>query len=58
MPVVEIASRLSRHKSAIYREIKRVNSYLSVSCIYQWDVAQRNYEMNKGGEVDDILSFI
>ena len=53
VPVVEIASRLNRHKSTIYRERQRglvahVNSDLSVSCIYQWDVAQRYYEKNKG----------
>lgn len=53
VPVAEIARRLNRHKSTIYREIQRglvahVNSDLSVSYIYQWDVAQRNYEKNKG----------
>lgn len=52
--VVEIASRLNRHKSTIYREQHRgmsqhINSDLSISYIYQWDVAQRNYEKNKGG---------
>ena len=52
--VAEIARRLNRHRSTIYREIQRgltahVNSDLSVSYIYQWDVAQRNYEKNQGG---------
>ena len=52
--VVEIASRLNRYKSTIYREKQRglarhINSDLSVSYIYRWDVAQRNYEKNKGG---------
>jgi IS30 family transposase len=52
--VTEIARRLNRHRSTIYREIQRgltthVNSDLSVSYIYQWDVAQRNYEKNQGG---------
>lgn len=52
--VMEIASRLNRHKSTIYREkqrglARRINSDLSVSFIYRWDVAQRNYEKNKGG---------
>lgn len=50
----EIAHRLGRHKSSIYREIKRgtaerTNSDLSVSYVYRWDVAQRLYEKNKGG---------
>lgn len=54
MPIKEIASRLNRHKSTIYREKQRglvahVNSDLSASYIYQWDVAQRNYEKNKSG---------
>ena len=45
--VAEIARRLKRHRSTIYREIQRglvahVNSDLSVSYIYQWDVAQRD----------------
>ena len=45
--VAEIARRLNRHRSTIYREIQRglvahINSDLSVSYIYQWDVAQRN----------------
>ena len=52
--VAEIARRLNRHRSTIYREIQRglvahVNSDLSVSYIYQWDVAQRDYEKNQGG---------
>ena len=52
--VRDIALRLGRHRSSIYREIKRgvskhINSDLSVSYIYQWDVAQRDYEQNKGG---------
>ena len=54
MKVAEIARRLNRHRSTIYREIQRglvahVNSDLSVSYIYQWDVAQRDYEKNQGG---------
>ena len=54
VPVAEIAHRLGRHQSTVYREIQRghvahVNSDLSVSYIYQWDVAQRHYEKNKGG---------
>ena len=52
--VQDIALRLGRHRSSIYREIKRgttkhINSDLSESYIYQWDVAQRDYEQNKGG---------
>ena len=52
--VRDIATRLQRHRSCIYREIKRgttkhINSDLSESYIYQWDVAQRDYEKNKGG---------
>ena len=52
--VAEIAHRLGRHKASIYREIKRgtskhINSDLSESYVYRWDVAQRDYEKNKGG---------
>ncbi len=52
--VQNIAISLQRHRSCIYREIKRgmtkhTNSDLSESYIYQWDVAQRLYEKNKGG---------
>ena len=52
--VTEIANRLGRNKSSISREIKRgiaqrTNSDLTKSYVYRWDVAQRNYEKNKGG---------
>ena len=50
----EIANRLGRHKSSISREVKRgiserINSDLTKSYAYRWDVAQRDYEKNKGG---------
>ena len=52
--VTEIANRLNRNKSSISREIKRgkverINSDLTTSYVYRWDVAQRDYEKNKGG---------
>ena len=52
--MTKIASRLARNKSSISREIKRgkverINSDLTKSYVYRWDVAQRNYEKNKGG---------
>lgn len=53
-PKKEIAQRLNRDKSTIYREIKRgqvkhINSDLTECFVYSWDAAQRNYEKNKGG---------
>lgn len=50
----EIANRLGRNKSSISREIKRgkvehKNSYWSKSYVFRWNVAQRDYEQNKGG---------
>ena len=52
--VTEIANRLGRNKSSISREMKRgiaqrTNSDWTKSYVYRWDVAQRNYEKNKGG---------
>jgi len=52
--VTEIVNRLGRNKSSISRETKRdkvehKNSDWTKSYVYRWDVAQRNYEKNKGG---------
>ena len=52
--MTEIANRSGRDKSSISREIKRgktehKNSYLAKRYVYRWDVAQRDYEKNKGG---------
>lgn len=52
--IIQIAQRLARHRSTIYREIKRgwtkhLHSDLTTRCVYQWDVAQQDYEKNRGG---------
>lgn len=53
MPVREIAALLDRHRSTIYREIKRglvdhIKSDLSTEVIYQADHAQGQHNKNRG----------
>lgn len=53
MPVREIAALLDRHRSTIYREIKRglvdhIKSDLSTEVMYQADHAQGQHNINRG----------